>query len=125
MRHPSNIVNEARINKMQKKLIEIYETLYNHYGPQHWWPGETAFEIAIGAILTQNTNWENVEKAINHLRTYLDPETIHHMDNDQLAAYIRPSGYYNVKAKRIKHFLGWFKKYHYSFEALQKKKLKK
>ncbi len=108
---------------MQRKLEGIFKKLYKQYGSQHWWPGETAFEVAIGAILTQNTNWENVEKAIHKLRPYLKPEIIHHMENDQLAEYIRPSGYYNVKAKRIKNFLNWFETYHYSFNIVQKKQV--
>ena len=51
-----------------KKLIEIYKKLFKSFGPQHWWPGDTPFEVAVGAILTQNTNWGNVEKAINNLK---------------------------------------------------------
>ncbi|MBI4698448.1 MAG: endonuclease III domain-containing protein [Nitrospirae bacterium] len=93
-----------------KILIEIYRTLFNAFGPQHWWPGETPFEVAVGAILTQNTNWGNVEKAINNLKTQkvLDPVALHKMPAEKLALLVRPSGYYNIKAKRLKAFLNYF-----------------
>ena len=90
-------------------LSEIYQLLYDAFGPQHWWPGETSFEIVTGAILTQNTNWTNVEKAIANLKPaeYLTPEALHHIDISQLAELIRPAGYYNIKAKRLKNFVNW------------------
>jgi len=85
-------------------LTEIYQLLYDAFGPQHWWPGETPFEIMTGAVLTQNTNWTNVEKAIKNLKTagYLTPDTLHHIDIKQLAELIRPAGYYNIKAQTFK-----------------------
>ena len=90
-------------------LTEIYRLLYDEFGPQQWWPGQTEFEIIAGAILTQNTNWANVEKAINNLKSAdcLTPEKIHHLDTTQLAELIRPAGYFNVKAKRLKNFVTW------------------
>jgi endonuclease-3 related protein len=90
-------------------LTEIYRLLYDAFGPQHWWPGETRFEIITGAILTQNTNWTNVEKAITNLKSAdcLTPEKLHHLDPAQLAELIRPAGYYNIKAKRLKNFIDW------------------
>ena len=90
-------------------LTEIYRLLYDEFGPQQWWPGETRFEIITGAILTQNTNWANVEKAINNLKSAdcLIPEKIHSLDAAQLAQLIRPSGYFNIKAKRLKNFVNW------------------
>jgi len=90
-------------------LTEIYRLLYDALGPQHWWPGETRFEIITGAILTQNTNWANVEKAIKSLKSAecLIPEKLHHLDLAQLAQLIRPAGYYNIKAKRLKNFVNW------------------
>jgi len=92
-----------------KKLYQIYKLLYDAFGPQHWWPGETPFEIIIGAILTQNTNWANVEKAIINLKTanLMTPEKLHNLKSDQLAELIRPAGYYKVKTKRLKNFLDW------------------
>ena len=90
-----------------EKIEEIYHQLSGFYGPLHWWPGETAFEIIIGAILTQNTSWSNVEKAITNLKKYnlLQPAAIYQLNHDELANLIRPAGYYNIKAKRIRAFL--------------------
>ena len=93
----------------RETLTEIYELLYDAFGPQDWWPGETRFEIIVGAILTQNTNWKNVEKAVTNLKSArcLNPQEIHRMAPEQLAELIRPAGYYNIKAKRLKNFLDW------------------
>ncbi len=90
-------------------LTEIYELLYAAFGPQRWWPGETPFEIITGAILTQNTSWANVEKAIRNLKSadLLTAEALHRIDVSQLAQLIRPAGCYNVKAKRLKSFRDW------------------
>ena len=92
-----------------EELTEIYRLLYDEFGPQQWWPGETRFEIITGAILTQNTNWANVEKAIANLKSAdcLIPEKLHHLDQAQVAQLIRPAGYFNIKAKRLKNFLNW------------------
>jgi len=94
---------------ISEQLTEIYELAFERFGPQHWWPGETQFEIITGAILTQNTSWANVEKAIANLKSAdrLTPEKLHHLDLSQLAALIRPAGYYNIKAKRLKNFVDW------------------
>ncbi|MBI5663935.1 MAG: endonuclease III domain-containing protein [Nitrospirae bacterium] len=93
----------------RKTLTQIYNTLFKHFGPQHWWPGDSPFEIAVGAILTQNTNWGNVEKAINNLRDSgaLDAHVLHKMPHAKLASLIKPAGYFNIKAKRLKHFLAF------------------
>lgn len=93
-----------------EKLTRIYDLLLDRFGEQHWWPGQTPFEIVVGAILAQNTNWTNVEKAINNLKTanLLDPDKLHNTLHDRLAELIRPAGYYNIKAKRLKNFLNWF-----------------
>ncbi|UCE99598.1 MAG: endonuclease III domain-containing protein [Planctomycetota bacterium] len=92
-----------------KQLTQIYQLLFGRFGPQNWWPGETQFEIIIGAILTQNTNWANVEKAITNLKSanLLTPEKLHQLDLPNLAKLIRPAGYYNIKAKRLKNFINW------------------
>jgi len=93
-----------------EQLANIYDLLFERFGPQHWWPGETQFEIIIGAILTQNTNWANVEKAIANLKTAnaLSAQALYQMNHDELAALIKPAGYFNIKAKRLKSFLTWF-----------------
>ena len=88
-------------------LQEAYDRLFAAYGPQHWWPGQTPLEIAVGAILTQNTNWRNVEKALANLNDN-DLMTVHdlvRLDEEELAELIRPAGYYRVKARRLKNFL--------------------
>jgi endonuclease-3 related protein len=94
---------------IREQLLEIYQLLFDRFGPQHWWPGETQFEIIVGAILTQNTNWTNVEKAINNLKSagLLTPEKLHRCEFTQLAELIKPAGYYNIKARRLKNFLDW------------------
>lgn len=94
----------------KKIILKIYKTLYSAFGPQNWWPGETPFEIIVGAILTQNTNWGNVEKAINNLKTEkaLNSKALHKMPHKRLASLIRPAGYFNIKANRLKHFLVFF-----------------
>ncbi len=93
-------------------LLKIYTKLYKAFGPQHWWPGETPFEVAVGAILTQNTNWGNVEKAIDTLKRerMLNASAIQKINPERLASLIRPAGYFNVKAKRLKHFVDFFLK---------------
>lgn len=87
-------------------LKAYYSTLFKRFGPQGWWPGKTRFEVIAGAILTQNTSWSNVEKAIKNLkaRHLLTPEAIHSLEVKELAEYIRPAGYFNIKAKRLKNF---------------------
>ena len=91
------------------RLLFMYERLFESFGPQGWWPGDTPFEMAVGAVLTQNTNWSNVERAIINLKAAraLSARAIHDMDNMTLAELIRPAGYFNVKAKRLKSFAGF------------------
>jgi len=93
----------------QERLEEIYRLLFARFGPQHWWPGRTRFEIIVGAILTQNTNWQNVERAIGNLKSagMLKPEKLHGLGVDELAQLIKPAGYFNIKAKRLSNFLNW------------------
>lgn len=81
--------------------------MLDHFGHQRWWPGETPFEVCIGAILTQNTSWSNVERAITNLRAagVLDPKRMFALREKQLAKLIRPAGYFNVKARRLRCFL--------------------
>lgn len=95
---------------LAEQLKEIYDLLFKRFGPQDWWPGDTPFEVIVGAILTQNTNWTNVEKAITNLKNakLLSPDKLHRLDIKKLAELIRPAGYFNIKAKRLKNFLDWF-----------------
>lgn len=89
------------------RLLAVYERLKDFYGHQKWWPGETPFEVIIGAILTQNTAWANVEKAIDRLKKadVMTPRRMREVPLGKLAVLIRPSGYYNIKARRIKSFI--------------------
>jgi endonuclease-3 related protein len=84
-------------------LPEVFRRLLARHGPQRWWPGETPFEVAVGAVLTQNTAWTNVEKAIATLKGAgaLDPGSILALSHERLAAMLRPAGYFNVKARRL------------------------
>ena len=107
--------------KAQKVLKEIYEKLYKHFGPQHWWPGETPFEVIVGAILTQNTSWSNVEKAIGNLKKerLLNPLALKEVPLSRLAGLIRSSGYYNQKARKLKNFTDFlFDSYNGSMERM-------
>lgn len=80
------------------------------FGPRGWWPGETPFEVMVGAILTQNTNWKNVERAIENLtrERVLHPKKMLALHPATLASLIRPAGYYRVKARRLRSFLKYF-----------------
>lgn len=91
-------------------LGTIFSRLAAHFGPMRWWPGETPFEVMVGAILTQNTNWGNVARAIANLKAcgVLDPHVMAALPAAQLAQAIRPAGYFNVKARRLRHFLDYF-----------------
>lgn len=91
-------------------LTELYDKMLQRFGPQHWWPGETPFEVMVGAILTQNTNWGNVEKAIGNLKRHgvLDPHAMLRLAPESLAELIRPAGYFNIKTQRLRNFLSYF-----------------
>ena len=94
-------------------LRELYEELLRAYGPQHWWPAETPFEVVVGAILTQNTAWRNVEKAISNLKRegLLDPDSILRASPDVLRELIRPVGFYNQKLQRLLDVCRLIKRY--------------
>ena len=91
----------------QRTLNKIYRDMYRALGPQRWWPGETPFEVMVGAILTQNTAWTNVERAIANLKRegLLSVRQLGRTSLKRLARLIRPAGYFNVKAERLSHFL--------------------
>jgi len=96
--------------KSPKALLKkIYNDLYQAFGPRNWWPAESAFEVMIGAILTQNTSWNNVEKAIRNLKKkgVLSPEGIRNLSKLKLAYLIKPAGYYRVKTGRLKAFVNF------------------
>lgn len=91
-------------------LKKIYNTLYRCHGPQDWWPGDTPFEIMVGAVLTQNTAWLNVERAIANLveADALSAQAILDVHPKRLGVWLKPSGYFNIKAKRLKNFCRWY-----------------
>ena len=110
-----------KLNEVSARLVEIYDLLLARYGHRHWWPAETPFEVCVGAILTQNTNWGNVEKAIANLRRdgLLSPEALRDVPIAVLAESIRPSGFFNVKSVRLKAFVAYlFERYGGSLERM-------
>ena len=99
---------------MKRTLLAYYRALRQRFGPRRWWPADTPFEMMVGAILTQNTAWTNVEKAIENLksRSLLNPRALHRVARARLAQVLRPAGYFRVKADRLKSFVDWFLKNH-------------
>jgi endonuclease-3 related protein len=90
----------------QAILLAIYDRLYAAYGPQHWWPADSPFEIIVGAILTQATSWSNVEKAIANLKaaSVLSPDSLYRIPSEELARLLFPAGYHRSKAAKLKAF---------------------
>lgn len=128
-----NLVGYAYGLEMKKDLINlekinyIFNSLSQRYGDicrsdrgygRSWWPGDRSFEVMVGAILTQNTNWKNVEKALHRFDGNLTPEFILSTSNDDLAEIIRPSGYQNQKAQKLKNMCQWFQKYDFDFNKI-------
>jgi endonuclease-3 related protein len=100
---------EYRRQSAKASLLAVYHLLCGRYGPQHWWPAETPLEMIIGAILTQSAAWTNVEKAISNLKASgcLSINGLQSLPQGELAKLIHPSGYYNVKARKIRAFVDW------------------
>lgn len=99
-------------------LVDIYQKLYDAYGPQAWWPAETQLEMMIGAILVQNTAWTNVEKAIEQLMPYMEYQTLHAMPIEDLQEYIRPAGFFKAKSQTIKALLAYLETHNFNLEAM-------
>jgi endonuclease III related protein len=91
----------------EKRLQRIFNTLLERFGKRDWWPGETPFEVIVGAVLTQNTSWKNVEKAISSMkdRGVLDMERLRTVEESELAGIIRSAGFFNIKARRLKNLI--------------------
>jgi len=120
------------------QIAKIYELLHAHYGDLNWWPGthgraaceasdqpaQTPYEVMVGAVLTQNTAWGNVEKAIANFAT-LSPEVVAGMEMDELIEIIRPSGFFNQKAVYLKSVTRWFASYDYAVAAVQREPFEK
>ena len=109
---------------MSQSLIspyELYEFLLSHFGPQRWWPAETPFEVVVGAILTQQVAWKNVEKAIENLKNkhVLDPCKLSNLSLEKLESYVKPTGFYRQKARRLKDICTYiFKEYNSNLKGL-------
>lgn len=88
----------------------VYRRLFEAYGPQHWWPGETPFEVMVGAVLVQNTNWKNVERAIDNLQNAqaLEPAGLLALTEEELQAAIRPAGYFRIKSRRVRSLVEFY-----------------
>ena len=92
---------------MKRELRQAYRLMRKQFGHRNWWPGDTPFEICVGAVLTQNTSWKNVEHAITNLKAAkaITARKIYALSHDELAQLIRPAGYFNLKAKRLRNFV--------------------
>ncbi|MGD0382905.1 MAG: endonuclease III domain-containing protein [Thermoguttaceae bacterium] len=102
-------------------MLQVYDRLLKAFGPQHWWPAQTSFEVMIGAVLTQNTNWQNVEKAIRNLHNadLLEPHALYNAPAEELEELLRPAGYFRIKARRLRSLLEFIiNRYHGSLEAM-------
>jgi endonuclease-3 related protein len=101
-------------------LTEIYNTLSAHYGNLRWWPAKTPYEVIVGAILTQNTAWGNVEKAIANFAGDLSPQYVMSLDMDTLVEIIRPAGFFNQKTVYLKEVSAWFGRYGFDVSSVRK-----
>lgn len=100
-----------------KNLDRIYYKLYNHFGPQYWWPASSAMEMIIGSVLVQNTNWNNVTQALDNFETF-DPEYLRSLNREMLIEMIRPAGFYTRKSQTILNVLAWLNSYDFDFDVL-------
>ncbi len=106
---------------MTRILHEIYRRLFDALGPQHWWPGQSPFEVMVGAVLVQNTSWQNVKRAIENLRQadLLEPHALYAVPEEELQELIRPAGYFRIKARRLRSLLEFFvRRYDGSIRAM-------
>jgi len=102
-------VSQFSIHYSQFSALRIYRQLHRAFGPQHWWPGDTPLEVAVGAVLTQNTAWANVERAIAVLKSrgLLSLDKLTRLSPRRLAPLIRSAGFHNIKARRLAAVLAW------------------
>ena len=107
------------------KAESIYNTLLAHYGDLNWWPAKTPYEVMVGAVLTQNTAWSNVEKAIANFGGNLSPEFVLNADTAELVDIIRPAGFFNQKAVYLKAVTEWFAGYNFDMPTVQRETLEK
>ena len=102
------------------ELWRVYETLWETYGELDWWPANTAYEVMVGAILTQNTAWTNVEKAIRNFKGDLTPKRIQSLSLEELESLVRPAGFFRQKTLYLKNLTRWYAFYDFDSEAVQK-----
>jgi endonuclease-3 related protein len=102
--------SRAALRLPRRRLTSVYERLLAAYRPQHWWPADSPFEVMVGAVLTQNAAWTNVERALANLKRHhhFSAKGILDVDQGQLAEWLRPSGYFNIKARRLRNFCEWY-----------------
>ncbi len=95
---------------MDKRIGKGFDILFARFGKQHWWPGDSPWEICTGAVLTQNTSWNNVEKAIALIKSAgaLDPRRVVELPVSELEELIRPSGFFRIKTRRLKNMAVWW-----------------
>ena len=106
---------------MASTLMEVYRRLFDAFGPQHWWPGNSPFEVIVGAVLVQNTSWQNVKRAIENLRQadLLQPHALYETPIEELEELIRPAGYFRIKARRLHALLTFLvERYDGSLDAM-------
>lgn len=108
-----------------EKAESIYNTLLADYGDLHWWPAETPYEVMVGAVLTQNTAWGNVEKAIANFEDNLSPQFVLDADVNELIDIIRPAGFFNQKAAYLKAITQWFARHNFDIPTVQREPLKR
>ncbi len=116
------------VDPLRRQLLRLYWALFRRFGPQRWWPAKTPLEVAVGAILTQNTAWSNVERALERLaaQRLVDPRRLRALSQVELARLIRPSGTYRIKAQRLKAFLDFlWERFNGRVERLKKAPLEK
>jgi endonuclease-3 related protein len=110
---------------MGDKVLSIYKTLLAHYGDLQWWPAETPYEVIVGAVLTQNTAWSNVEKALAGFGGDFQPAIVENVGIADLAEMIRPAGFFNQKAAYLKAVTAWYAKYGYDSQTVGREPLAK
>lgn len=115
-------MSRSQADPLRGRLLRLYAALFRHFGPQRWWPAKTPLEVAVGAILAQNTAWSNVERALKCLAglRLLNARRLHALSGSELARLIRPAGTYRVKARRLKAFLRFlWRRFGGSFDRLK------
>jgi endonuclease-3 related protein len=102
-------IERTGLGRTGRELMEMFDLMLAHFGPRKWWPADTALEMIVGGVLTQNTSWKNVEKAMANLKHkgLLSVRGLHALSPEGLAEEIRPAGYFNMKAKRLKNLIGF------------------